>query len=318
MPRLAVIACAALVATLLSAAAPAQAAKAHAYVTPLIAHTAWTATDGCEPVPGVITLPKVLEGHARRGYRPTGTVITGWIRATTRTCIEHLSLKPFPKPILLPSWRDLRRLHATHPWFGLASGGVHYRELTTLAPAQQIAEACGAATAIIDHGWRSPLPLFAYPNNRFTTEINHRVLAHCPYRLGRRYSGEANTRRSIRSGFLRVYSINGGHCRDTALRCSHLETRYAYTRPGELARRLHPSPGRWVVPQIYRLVKGSRSTGRLRWNCRGPASGHFTYDRGGDSTELYCARDYYAALAHEPRYVVTGKTIRAVEGRWGL
>src|SRR3954447_19387873 len=101
MRRLAAIACAALVATLLSAAAPARAARAHAYVTPLIAHTAWTATDGCEPVPGVVTLPKLLEGHARRGYRPTGTVITGWIRAKTRTCIEHLGLKPFPKPILL-------------------------------------------------------------------------------------------------------------------------------------------------------------------------------------------------------------------------
>src|SRR3954451_19554756 len=255
MRRSFVIACA--VAAVLSAPSQARAAKTRAYVTPLIAHSAWTATDGCEPVHGVVTLPKLLEGHARRGYHPTGTVITGWIRASTRSCIEHLALKPFPKPILLPSWRDLRRLHAAHPWFGLASGGVHYRDLTTLTAAQQIAEACGSATAIIDHGWRSPLPIFAYPNNRFTTEINQRVLGRCPYRLGRRYSGTPNTRRSMRSGFLRVYSINGGHCHDTALRCSHLHTRFAYTRPAELAQRLHPAPGRWVVPQIYRLVKGS-------------------------------------------------------------
>jgi hypothetical protein len=287
-------------------------------VTPLIAHTAWAATDGCEPVPGVVTLPKLLAGHARRGYRPTGTVITGWVRPSARTCIEQVSLKPFPKPILLPSWRDLRRLHAAHPWFGVASGGIHYRELTTLAPSQQIAEACGSAATIVDHGWRSPLPLFAYPNNRFTAEINRRVLRHCPYRLGRRYSGESNTRRSIRSGLLRVYSINGGHCRDAGLRCSALDTRFPYTSPSALARRLHPAPGRWVVPQIYRLVRGSHSTGRLRWNCRGPAASHFTYDRGGDSTELYCARDYYAALAHEPRYVVRGRTIGGVERHWGL
>lgn len=300
------------------APARARAATARAYVTPLIAHTAWTATDGCEPVPGVVTLPKLLAGHVQRGYHPTGTVVTGWIKPSTRTCIEHLALKPFPKPILLPSWQDLRRLHATYPWFGLGSGGVSYREFTSLTPAQQIGQACGSATAIIDHGWRSPLPLFAYPNNRFTNEINQRVLRNCPYLLGRRYSGEANTRRSIRSGLLRVYSINGGHCRDTALRCSRLETRFTYTRPGELAKLLHPAPGRWMVPQIYRLVTGSRSTGRLRWNCRGPASSHFTYDTGGDSTELYCARDYYAALAHEPSYVVTRRTIRGVERLWGL
>ncbi|HET6847355.1 MAG TPA: hypothetical protein VFH74_00750 [Gaiellales bacterium] len=314
MRRLLVLTCLLLLAT----PSPASAGTARAYVTPLIAHTAWTATDGCEPVPGVVTLPKVLAAHARRGYHPSGTLITGWIRPATRTCIEHLALKPYPKPILLPSWRDLRRLHAADPWFGLASGGIHYRELTVLSPSQQIAEACGSAAAIIDHGWRSPLPLFAYPNNRVTAVINARVLAKCPYTLGRHYSGEANTRRSIRSGFLRVYSINGGRCRDTALRCSHLDTRFAYTRPAELAARLHPAPGRWVVPQIYRLVTGSRPTGRLRWNCRGPAGSHFTYDRGGDSTELYCARDYFAALAHQPGYVVTGRTIRGVEQLWGL
>ena len=181
-----------------------------------------------------------------------------------------------------------------------------------------MAEACGSAAAIVDHGWRSPLSLFAYPNNRVTTEINARVLSHCPYVLGRRYSGEANTRRSIRSGFLRVYSINGGSCHDAALRCSQLDTRFAYTRPAELALRLRPAPGRWVVPQIYRLVTGSRSTGALRWNCRGPAGSHFTYDVGGDSTELYCAHDYFAALGHEPGYVVKGRTIVGVERRWGL
>src|ERR671929_754584 len=101
MPHRLLIPCAAgLAALALAPPSLAAAATARAYVTPLIAHSAWTATDGCEPVPGVVTLPKLLAGHARRGYRPTATVITGWIAPTTRTCIEHRPLKPFPKPIL--------------------------------------------------------------------------------------------------------------------------------------------------------------------------------------------------------------------------
>jgi hypothetical protein len=115
-----------------------------------------------------------------------------------------------------------------------------------------------------------------------------------------------------------VYSINGGHCTNARLRCSKLDTRFAYTSPRKLARRLHPSRGRWVVPQIYRLVTGSRSRGHLRWNCRGAASSHYTFDTGGDSTELYCAKDYYAALGHQPSYVVKNLTIRQVESKWGL
>ncbi|HEY0389295.1 MAG TPA: hypothetical protein VGC71_12715, partial [Gaiellales bacterium] len=66
----------------------ASAATAPAYVTPLIAHTAWTATDGCAAVPGVVTLPNILAGHAQRGYHPTGTLVTDWAKASSRNCIE--------------------------------------------------------------------------------------------------------------------------------------------------------------------------------------------------------------------------------------
>jgi hypothetical protein len=299
--------------------ANARAATAPAYVTPLIAHTAWTATDGCTAVPGVVTLPTVLAGHQQRGYHPTGTIVTDWVKASTRNCIEHLALKPFPKPLLMPSWADIARLHRTYPWFDLASASKDYRELTSSSSTSfWQTEACGSASVIISHGFARPLSLFAYPNNKFTTSMNTWVLGHCPYTLGRRYSGAANTRTSVQSGLLNVYSINGGHCTDAALACSKLSTRYPYTPEATLAKIFHPAAGTWVVPQVYRLVSGTHSSGCLRWNCAGAASSHYTFDTGGDSTELYCANDYYAALANQPGYVVKNLTIREVEARWGL
>ena len=310
------------VACLLGAAmawpATAPAATAPAYVTPLMAHTAWTATDGCNAVPGVVTLPNVLAGHVQRGYELSGTVVTSWIKASTRNCIENLAVKPFPKPILLPSWADLKQLHTKYPWFDLASASVDYKELTSLTASQQTSEACNSASTITSNGWPSPLSLFAYPNNKFTASMNATILSSCPYTLGRRYSGSANTKSSVTSGFLNVYSINGGHCTDTTLPCSTLSTRYPYTPESTLAKLFHPAAGTWVVPQFYRLVTGNHATGRLQWNCTGAESSHYTYDTGGDSTELYCANDYYAALANEPSYVVKNMTIRQVEVKWGL
>ena len=290
-----------------------------AYVTPLMAHTAWTATESCAPVTGVVTLPEVVHGHASRGYTLTGTIVTDWIRQATRNCIENLALQPFPKPILLPSWGDLRNLRATYPWFDLTSASKDYQELTSSSStAFWRAEACGSATVITNHGVRSPLPLFAYPNNKFTTTMNTWVLAHCPYVLGRRYSGNANTRASVTSGLLNVYSINGGHCTDAALPCSRLSTRFAYTSKAILYRAFHPAAGTWVVPQFYRLVAGAKTSGRLQWNCLGAESSHYTHDTGGDSTELYCRNDYYYALSNEPSYVVKNLNIRQVEAAWGL
>jgi hypothetical protein len=297
----------------------AAAATAPAYVTPLMAHTAWTATENCVPVPGVVALPTVLSGHSTRGYRLTGTVVTDWVKASTRNCIENLAVKPFPKPIQLPSWADITSLRKTYPWFDLASASKDYRELTSSTSTTfWNTEACGSASTIISHGIPSPLALFAYPNNKFTTTMNTWVLGHCPYVLGRRYSGAANTKSTVTSGFLNVYSINGGHCTDTTLPCSTLSTRFQYTSKATLYSLFHPAAGTWVVPQFYRLVTGTKTTGRLRWNCQGAESSHYTFDTGGDSTELYCATDYYYALGNEPSYVVKNTTIRQVEALWGL
>jgi hypothetical protein len=47
-------------------------------------------------------------------------------------------------------------------------------------------------------------------------------------------------------------------------------------------------------------------------------SSHYTFDTGGDSTELYCANDYYGAFANEFSYVNTSLTIRQVETLWSL
>jgi hypothetical protein len=293
-------------------------ATAPAYVTPMMAHTAWTATENCRPVTGVVTLPNVLSGHASRGMSLTGTIVTSWIAETTRTCIEPMALSPFPKPIKMPSWADLASLRSTYPAFDLASASRDYTEMTSLTTSQQKAEACDSKNALVSHGVAAPIPLFAYPNNKFTTAMNTMVLTQCNYRLGRRYSGAANTPTSVQSGFLNVYSINGGHCTDATLPCSSLATRFAYTPRSVLYKYVHPAAGGWVVPQFYRLVSGSKTSGRLRWNCLGAISSHYTFDKGGDSTELYCATDYYGAFANEPSYVKRNLTIRHIETLWNV
>jgi hypothetical protein len=109
-----VVACAAAFAVV-GAPTGASAVTAPAYVTPLMAHTAWTATENCKPATGVVQLPGVLSGHTSRGFTLTGTVVTSWFKASTRNCIENLALSPFPKPILMPSWADLAGLRTTYP-----------------------------------------------------------------------------------------------------------------------------------------------------------------------------------------------------------
>jgi hypothetical protein len=293
-------------------------ATAPAYVTPMMAHTAWTATENCKPVTGVSTLPTVLAGHSSRRLSLTGTIVTSWTAATARTCSEPKPLPPFPKPIQMPSWADLKTYRATYPGFDVASASRDYAEMTSLTTAQQKAEACDSRDALVAHGVKAPISLFAYPNNMFTTAMNTMVRTQCGYRLGRRYSGAANTTTSVRSGFLNVYSINGGRCTDRRLACSKLATRYAYTLRSTLYKYVHPAAGGWVVPQFYRLVSGSKTSGRLRWNCLGPVSSHYTFDTGGDSTELYCANDYYGAFANEPSYVKTSLSVRQVETLWAV
>jgi hypothetical protein len=312
-----VVTCAAALAVL-GVPTGASAVTAPAYVTPLMAHTAWTATENCQPVTGVVRLPGVLSGHTSRGFTLTGTLVTSWIKASSRNCIENLALSPFPKPILMPSWADLASQRATYPSFDLTSASVHYTDLTSLTTTQQKAEACDSEAAIVSHGVAAPLPLFAYPNNKFTAAMNSMIRSQCHYVLGRRYGDAANTPTSVASGFLTVFSINGGHCTDTTLACSKLSTRFPYTPSATLSKLFHPAAGTWIVPQFYRLVTGTKATGRLQWNCQGAAGSHYTFDTGGNSTELYCTNDYYAALANQPPYVVKNLNIRQVEQKWGL
>src|SRR5206468_10164472 len=153
----------------------------------MIAHTAWTATESCQPVTGVVTLPHLVSEHASRGMSLTGTIVTSWIFSSSRRCIESLPLKPFPKPIVLPSWKDLTTLRSTYAGFDLVSGSVDYADMTTLTPEQQEAEACDSRDVLVAHGVAAPIALFAYPNNEYTTEMNRLVRTECGYRLGRRY-----------------------------------------------------------------------------------------------------------------------------------
>ncbi len=126
-------------------AVDAAGAAAPAYVTPIMAHTAWTATENCQPVAGVATLPTVLSGHGAE------VVVDRHVRDFVDSSdhpdlIEPMALSPFPKPIQMPSWADLKTYRAKYPAFDLASASRDYTEMTSLTMAQQKAEACDSKT----------------------------------------------------------------------------------------------------------------------------------------------------------------------------
>ena len=305
---------AAMAASLVGTAGPAAAAPG--YLTLMFAHSAWTLTENCAPVTtGVMTPDRIASDFHTRGLTPTGTVITGWVRDTTRYCVEPLQLTPVTKPIQTASWTDLTTL-ATSGW-RFISHSETYADMTALTTEEQRQEACGSLATLRDKGHPEAAALFAYPNNRLTAAINSNVVLPCGYTLGRKYGSTANTASSLRSSHLLITaSINGGACNISTLPCYNLPTRYRYTAPSKVASFMQASPGTWRAVQVYRLVTGSKLTGNSQWDCTATDwRKHWT--AGVDPTELYCWQDYRYALDRIPAGVVTTDPA-TVERAWAL
>lgn len=292
------------------------AASAPGYLTLLFAQSAWTLTENCKPVTsGVMTPDRLGAALTKRGLTPTTTVITGWVHDTTRNCIERLPLTPVTKPIQIASWRDLAMMRDSGWKF--TSHSIDYATMTNLTAAEQKTEACTSHDALTRRGLPGASGLFNYPNNQSTPTMNADIVLPCGYVLGRKYGSVANTPASVRtSGYLVTHSVNGGACNDTALPCHSLPTPYRYTAPAALAAAMHPAPGTWRVVQMYRLVNGSKHTGKSQWDCMASDwRRHWT--AGVDPTELYCWSDYRSALRQIPAGTVTADP-RTVEAAWGL
>jgi hypothetical protein len=298
---------------------PMTAAKAAspAYLTLLFSHSAWTLTENCVPVTtGVMTPDRIGRQFQQRGLVPTGTVVTGWVAQHSRTCIENLPLYPVPKPIEIDSWDDIASLASTYGW-RFVSHSVDYANMTQLTKSQQQHEACDSLAALQAHGRAEARGLFAYPNNFYTTAINTNVVLPCGYVAGRKYGGGAMTPSTLASSRLvNTDSVNGGACNDASLPCYGLSTPRRYTSPSQISARMQPTAGTWSVVQVYRLVTGSKLSGKSQWDCTATNwRAHWT--AGVDPTELYCWKDYLSALNHIPSGVITTDPL-TVEQAWGL
>ena len=130
---------------------------------------------------------QVAPDLARRGIAATGSVETGITRAATRACVHY-------KRSLAASWADLARLRDRYGWKFVSHGRTFATNLASLTPKQQWSETCGSLLDLERHGHWSADGLFAYPDNKWSAEVETNVVSKC-FAFGRRYARGPTTRR---------------------------------------------------------------------------------------------------------------------------
>ncbi|HET7475574.1 MAG TPA: hypothetical protein VFJ97_06060 [Dermatophilaceae bacterium] len=266
----------------------------------------WTASSGCVPLPGALTLLEIAGGLAAVGGTGTGHTIPGWTQEVNRGCtLRH--------DAIYPSWADLAMLRDRFGW-SFVSAGQDHLNISKLTVAQQWQESCGSLSALAQHGHNRAWGLFAPRDNATTRQIQTEVVATC-FAYGRKYRTTSNLQGEMAvPWFQGTLSVNGGACRDPALPCYSIPTRHRYLGRADLARAMRPAAGQWSAVQVYHLVRDSLLTGdpRSHWDCTSPnPDAHWT-----GRTELYCWNDYLAALQQIP----TGTVITdpaTVATAWG-
>jgi hypothetical protein len=263
-------------------ALPSASATPPPYVTVLFSRSQWSVHEGCNVLPGAITLERIAADLEGRGWIGTGSVVTSRIRETSVNCT---------RAALYPSWALLERLHADYGWEA-TSHSATYPNMTLLSRDRQIAESCGTLPTFRDHGFDRAWGLFSYPNNKRSTEIQTEVVSTC-FTFGRRYSPDRNAiGRMAPPWWAKIRSVNGGRCNDDTAACSTIVSDYRYANPSTVAALFGVLPGQWAIAQFHKLVSGSKLSGTVRWDCT--ASDwrlHFT-----SRVELYCWNDYQRIL----------------------
>ena len=148
---------------------------------------------------------------ARRGIAATGSVETGITRAATRACVHY-------KRSLTASWADLARLRDRYGWKFVSHGRTFATNLAALTPKQQWSETCGSLLDLERHGHWSADGLFAYPDNKWSAEVETNVVSKC-FAFGRRYARGPTTRAEAMTfpHWQQTTGIGGGRCNDPAL-----------------------------------------------------------------------------------------------------
>jgi hypothetical protein len=241
---------------------------------------------------------------ARRGIAATGSVETGITKDTTRACVHY-------RRTLAASWADLTRLRETYGWAFVSHGRAWATNLASMTEQQQWSDTCGSLLDLERHGFWTADGLFAYPNNRWSQEVETNVVSTC-FAFGRRYGSGPTSRAEATSSpyWQRTQGISGGRCNNPALPCASLHTITTYRSPDRIRAQLASvGPDQWLTLQSYVLVTGDRPG---QWRCNA-ADWH---DRWTNDAERYCWRDYLRILDGIPS-TVTVTDPKTVAKAWG-
>jgi hypothetical protein len=277
-----------------------------AYLTLLFSRSAITAAEGCQAAAGVARLDTVVAPEfARRGLAGTGSVQIGATSENDRGCIHG-------RRTLSASWSDLASLRDNFGWRFVSHSRTFATNLGSLGRAAQVAETCGTLDVLRAHGHTRADGLFAYPNNKWTPDVQANIVSKC-FAFGRQY-GAGPTGKGAATSFpywQRTQGIGGGHCNDPSLACSKLDTIIPYRSPERIAGQIRSlSAGEWLTLQSYVLVTGHQPG---LWDCTSADwRAHWTTD-----AERYCWNDYQRILDAIPESVkVTDpKTVAVAWGR---
>jgi hypothetical protein len=254
----------------------------------------------CTPLPHSVPIWQVASDLAARGFAATEAVSTSLEGETTERCNSNGDLTL--------SWRDLRALRSQYGWAVVVRGN---RDDRTATAAQQYADSCGLLSTFAAEGFPDASSLYAYYGGPHSAFMQSNVVSTC-FAFGRIYSGSPNRLPVPGPYVVKVYSINGGRCNNTALACATAKVPRVYTLPSTL-QKLVESPG-WDIIQGYKFVTGANSSSGGSWNCTGVPANHWT-SRG----ELYCYNDWQSVINAIPaasRVVMPG-AIAQSEGRMG-
>jgi hypothetical protein len=256
-----------------------------AFLTLLFSRSAITAADACTPVDNVARLDTVVAPELRsRGLVATGSVQTGVTAENARGCIHG-------RRSLSASWSDLASLRDNFGWSFISHSRSFATNLASLSHAEQVAETCGTLDVLRAHGHNRADGMFAYPNNKWSVEVQVNVVSTC-FAFGRQYGVGPTTRASATAfpHWQRTQGIGGGHCNDQSRPCFRLDTIIPYRSPERIAGQIASlSSGEWLTLQSYVLVTGHEPG---LWDCTSPDwREHWTTD-----AERYCWNDYQKIL----------------------
>jgi hypothetical protein len=282
----------------------------HLFLTLLFSRSDVTAADDCvENDTGVARLDTVVAPEfARRGIIGTGSVQTGNTHDTALSCDSTTH----GKRSMQASWATLAHLRDAYGWRFVSHSSTYATNLGSLSPSQQYAETCGSLETLEAHGHWSADGLFAYPNNKWTLQVQQDYVSKC-FAFGRQFGDGLTTSTEATTSpyWQSTQGIPGGRCNNPTLACSTLKTLVTYRSPDHVASRLASlAPGQWLTLQSYLLVTGTRAG---LWDCRSTDwRDHWTTD-----AERYCYSDYLRILNAIPSDVIVTdpKTVAKAWGR---